>query len=230
MTPHSTTFHEAWIDVGGTFTDCYIRHPSGKLKRTKILSSGKVPISIGSDSVGDCLFATELRHDPVDFWVGATVRLTTTEQHEVAVARIEGFQSGTLQLDHAIADYGPNLRAEVDAGIEAPVLATRRLLGISLGHKLPRFKVRLGTTKGTNALLTRGGAQTAVAITSPFEDLLLIGDQTRPELFELAIQCRATGRIDIGNSRTLGCSRRNIKATRSDRCTARARTSKAGWV
>ncbi len=47
--------------------------------------------------------------------------------------------------------------------------------------------MRLGTTRGTNALLTRRGMKTAFAITSPFEDLLIIGDQTRPRLFDLAI-------------------------------------------
>ncbi len=46
----------------------------------------------------------------------------------------------------------------------------------------------MGTTRGTNALLTRRGAKVALAITRSLEDLLLVGDQTRPHLFELAIK------------------------------------------
>ncbi|RMF41336.1 MAG: hydantoinase, partial [Planctomycetota bacterium] len=76
-------------------------------------------------------------------------------------------------------------RAALQAGVEAPVLAVRRLLGIPLDDPLPPLDVRLGTTKGTNALLTRTGAATALAVTAPFGDLLRIGDQTRPDLFDL---------------------------------------------
>ena len=31
---------EFWIDVGGTFTDCFGRRPDGTLLRHKLLSSG----------------------------------------------------------------------------------------------------------------------------------------------------------------------------------------------
>lgn len=187
MNRHSTILHEAWIDVGGTFTDCYLRPPSGPLKRTKVLSSGKVPLSIGSESTQDRLLAVELTNDPTGFWVGANVRLTRPDYSEVALARVVAFQDGVMQLDRVV-DYSPALRAELETGLEAPVLATRRLLGTALRDDLPPLRVRLGTTKGTNALLTRSGARTALAITSPLEDLLLIGDQTRPHLFELAIK------------------------------------------
>ena len=49
-------------------------------------------------------------------------------------------------------------------------------------------EVRVGTTVATNALLTRRGARTALLITAGFGDLPWIGDQTRPDLFELNIQ------------------------------------------
>jgi len=48
--------------------------------------------------------------------------------------------------------------------------------------------MRLATTRGTNALLERRGARTAHFITAGFEDLLLIGDQSRPDLFALDIR------------------------------------------
>ena len=69
-----------------------------------------------------------------------------------------------------------DLLFEINAELEAPVLATRLLLGIPLNALLPELDVRLGTTRGTNALLTRGGANTAVLVTKGFADLLRIGE------------------------------------------------------
>src|SRR5688500_3618760 len=42
-----------------------------------------------------------------------------------------------------------------------------------------------GTTVGTNALLQRRGARTALITTKGFEDVLAIGRQARPELYNL---------------------------------------------
>ena len=47
--------------------------------------------------------------------------------------------------------------------------------------------MRLATTRGTNALLERKGAATALFITRGFADLLRIGTQQRPDLFALEI-------------------------------------------
>ncbi|MFM8217503.1 MAG: hydantoinase/oxoprolinase N-terminal domain-containing protein, partial [Planctomycetaceae bacterium] len=48
--------------------------------------------------------------------------------------------------------------------------------------------VRLGTTRGTNALLTRRGARTAFLTTRGFADVLEIANQDRPRLFDLDIR------------------------------------------
>jgi N-methylhydantoinase A len=53
------------------------------------------------------------------------------------------------------------------------------------GAKLWNFEVVHGTTVGTNALLQRRGARTALITTSGFEDVLAIGRQARPELYNL---------------------------------------------
>ena len=37
-----------WIDVGGTFTDCLARSPTGELSWTKVLSSGRVQAVVES--------------------------------------------------------------------------------------------------------------------------------------------------------------------------------------
>lgn len=43
----------------------------------------------------------------------------------------------------------------------------------------------MGTTVATNALLEREGERTALLVTKGFKDLLHIGTQARPKLFDL---------------------------------------------
>ena len=47
--------------------------------------------------------------------------------------------------------------------------------------------IRMGTTVATNALLERKGERIALVVTKGFRDVLFIGNQTRPKLFDLAI-------------------------------------------
>lgn len=53
------------------------------------------------------------------------------------------------------------------------------------GARLDAIEVIHGTTVGTNALLQRKGARTALVTTSGFEDVIEIGRQARPELYNL---------------------------------------------
>ena len=53
------------------------------------------------------------------------------------------------------------------------------------GIELQSIEVVHGTTVGTNALLQRRGARTALITTKGFEDVLAIGRQARPELYNL---------------------------------------------
>lgn len=46
----------------------------------------------------------------------------------------------------------------------------------------------MGTTVATNALLERKGERTALLITQGFRDLLIIGNQARPKIFDLAVK------------------------------------------
>ncbi len=48
--------------------------------------------------------------------------------------------------------------------------------------------IRMGTTVATNALLERKGARTALVTTRGFGDILRIGSQERPDLFDLKIR------------------------------------------
>src|SRR5207237_9973263 len=73
---------------------------------------------------------------------------------------------------------------------DAAVEGMRRLLGVRAGSPFPAERVeatKLGTTVATNALLERTGAKTLFVTTQGFADALVIGDQSRPELFALDI-------------------------------------------
>ncbi|RWS24841.1 5-oxoprolinase-like protein [Leptotrombidium deliense] len=49
--------------------------------------------------------------------------------------------------------------------------------------------IRMGTTVATNALLERKGEPFALLVTHGFKDILYIGNQSRPNIFDLTIQC-----------------------------------------
>ncbi len=73
---------------------------------------------------------------------------------------------------------------------DAAVEAMRRVLGAQPGDPFPAARVRaikMGTTVATNALLERAGAKTLLVTTQGFADALVIGDQSRPDLFALNI-------------------------------------------
>ena len=60
----------------------------------------------------------------------------------------------------------------------------RRIADLT-GARLRDVKIIHGTTVGTNALLERRGAKTALVTTAGFEDVLAIGRQARPSLYDL---------------------------------------------
>ena len=74
---------------------------------------------------------------------------------------------------------------------DAAVQGIRDLLGVAKGAAIPPGSievVKMGTTVATNALLERKGDRTLLLITKGFEDLLRIGYQARPKLFDLQIR------------------------------------------
>ncbi|KAI5386034.1 5-oxoprolinase 1 isoform X1 [Lathyrus oleraceus] len=79
---------------------------------------------------------------------------------------------------------------------DAPVEGIRRILEEFSGEKIPRSSkiptekiewIRMGTTVATNALLERKGERIAVCVTRGFRDLLQIGNQARPSIFDLTV-------------------------------------------
>lgn len=182
---------EFWIDVGGTFTDCIYRRPDNSVSTLKVLSSGITKGIVEETSGTDRFVDLGRVGDPDGFWTGYTIRFLDDFGHVIHTARIRKSQgaNGLLGVEQLLpAQVIPGTRYELDGGEEAPILAIRRAMSLSLKESIPRVSVRLGTTRGTNALLTRSGARTAFVTTKGFRDVLLIGNQDRPRLFDLAIQ------------------------------------------
>jgi 5-oxoprolinase (ATP-hydrolysing) len=74
---------------------------------------------------------------------------------------------------------------------DAAVQGIRDCLGLKMGEPIPDgaiAAVKMGTTVATNALLERKGERVALLITEGFGDLLRIGTQARPALFDLNIR------------------------------------------
>lgn len=74
---------------------------------------------------------------------------------------------------------------------DAAVQGIRDCLGLRKGEPIPDgaiLAVKMGTTVATNALLERKGERVALLITEGFGDLLRIGTQARPSLFDLNIR------------------------------------------
>jgi 5-oxoprolinase (ATP-hydrolysing) len=80
---------------------------------------------------------------------------------------------------------------------DAPLEGIRRLLSRFQGKEIPRGEpldtssiesIRMGTTVATNALLERKGEDIAMVVTKGFKDCLEIGNQSRPDIFDLAIR------------------------------------------
>jgi 5-oxoprolinase (ATP-hydrolysing) len=111
----------------------------------------------------------------------------------LSAARALAFDSrtGSLRLAQPLSDT-PRIGMSYELGCdeEAPIVAIRLLVGLKLTDPIGEIDVRLGTTRATNALLERKGAKVAFITTKGFGDILKIGYQDRPSLFELNIRKR----------------------------------------
>ncbi|KAN0108410.1 Hydantoinase B/oxoprolinase domain containing protein [Hyaloscypha variabilis] len=79
---------------------------------------------------------------------------------------------------------------------DAPTEGIRRVLEIARNTSLPKEElislddvesIRMGTTVATNALLERQGERSAFLTTRGFRDILVIGNQARPHIFDLSV-------------------------------------------
>lgn len=163
------------VDTGGTFTDAWALDPEGHEHRIKVLSDGCLVLAIsarGDDGwlVTDCPF--ELADDVLAGFFSDCGALVLSSRE----------RGGRIRLDRPVRGDSLTLRS----GEEPPVVAARLLMGVPVSRKLPALDFRVATTRGTNALLERKGAPTALFITRGFTDLPILRDQRRTRLFSLS--------------------------------------------
>ena len=182
---NATTTWKIWVDTGGTFTDCIALNPEGHQKKIKVLSSsclrGKVLSQI---EPGKFQFSQKWPLQKSIF-AGYQFRLLSNPQSSFILKSID-FVRGVLEINGDLQLEEPE-DFEITANEEAPILASRLVTETPLNTPLPAIDMRLGFTKGTNALLEKKGAKVTLLITKGYRDLLAIGTQQRHNLFQLNI-------------------------------------------
>ncbi|MCZ6508094.1 MAG: hydantoinase/oxoprolinase family protein, partial [Acidobacteria bacterium] len=178
---------QVWVDTGGTFTDCVALDPQGHMRRAKVLSSSALRGSLWPVVSARVRFDTELEL-PDGFFRGATLRRLAGGGARIADSV---GSSGELRLENELGGLRGGEAGEVVFDEEAPILAARVVTSTAAGDPLPTLALRLGTTRGTNALLERSGPAVALFVTAGFRDLLAIGTQRRDDLFAVAIEKEA---------------------------------------
>ncbi len=151
-----------------------------------------------------------------DFWIDRGGTFT-----DVVARRPEGGY-----LSHKLLSENP------DQYPDAALQGIRDLLGVGKTDAIPTERiatVKMGTTVGTNALLERKGDRTLLVTNNGFRDVLRIGYQNRPRLFDLNIKlpemlyervCEVAGRVTAqGEERTaidLDAARAGLQAAYDD--------------
>ncbi len=173
-----------WIDTGGTFTDCIGVDPGGTMHKVKVLSSSSLRGSVIKPLKANRLAIHQDWGAPSHFIEGFRFNLLGYTHPECHVTAFDA-EKNILEIDTYLEELeeAENCSFEVISPYEAPILACRLLTGVSPDDSLPPVKIRLATTKATNALLENKTAPTMLLINKGFKDLLVIGDQKRQDLF-----------------------------------------------
>lgn len=169
-------------DTGGTFTDCFGRDPLGREHRCKLLSTGCLRLRVVS-AEADRVQVKGLPVQEPDFFVGWQMR-------RVGATGGVRITASCAEWLECAAEWAPGQHVEVLTGEEAPVVGARLLTGTALAASFPALRMRLATTRATNALLEGKGCPTLLVVTRGFADVLRIGDQRRRDLFALKHEAR----------------------------------------
>ncbi len=184
----ASTEWQVWADTGGTFTDCLAKAPDGSMQRLKVLSSSTLRGTV-TGTVGEALSIRAGWGTEHDIFEGYRLVFPGLMDGSMCHVLRTDLKNGLLWPSGPLpAEVHPGTGFEIGAGEAAPILAARLATGTPLARPLPTANMRLGTTKGTNALLERKGAKTCLVVTRGFADLLHIGSQQRPDIFALDIR------------------------------------------
>lgn len=186
----NSSISQIFIDTGGTFTDALAANKEGLIiERRKVLSSSSLRESAKRvDDKTIEIFFEDGFQPANDFFKEYMVQLSGFSDQYFKVIHSSGFRLTLHGFKKTNVPVGKKISVEIRSPEEAPLLAARLITNTPLNKKLPPFQMRLSTTKGTNALLERRGAETLFLITEGFKDLLHIKNQQRPDLFSLNIQ------------------------------------------
>ena len=187
------------IDTGGTFTDCIAVDNADKIYTCKVLSNSSLRGKI-EQWIDEMTFIIKHNwHVEKDIFINYEFKILNTPLNKFAIKSDDitskfyvkhyDFVQKIITLNKPLPFnlLNQNVSFEITANEEAPILAARLITQTALDEDFPPLLMRLGSTKGTNALLERKGAPTAFFVTKGFMDLLKIGNQQRPNLFALQI-------------------------------------------
>ena len=175
------------IDTGGTFTDCLGRSPTGQWHRVKVLSNGSMRARVRGVADGYRIRISLRGKCPDGFFKGFALEAPGLE-HGYEVKNYDS-RRGEIVLGKPLArQLQPGELLILQFPGEASELGARLLTATRAGAPLPPARLRLATTRGTNALLEGKGAPTALFINRGLADLLTINTQQRPDLFALEIK------------------------------------------
>jgi 5-oxoprolinase (ATP-hydrolysing) len=178
------------INTGDTFTDTIRQDEHGSFFYQKVLSNGSLRGKIIKFLDSKTLQITENWRLKKDVIKGYSFQILQQE-HPITKITEYDIENQILSLHQSLPSSilkKEGLNFSITAHEEAPLLAARLMTQTCIDQKLPSVAIKLGSTKGTNALLEKRGTRTAFFVTKGFRDLLQIGTQQRPDIFALNIQ------------------------------------------
>ncbi|WP_321371345.1 hydantoinase B/oxoprolinase family protein [uncultured Draconibacterium sp.] len=184
----SNKYFQLFVDTGGTFTDCIGIDESGQEYRQKVLSSSSLRSTIQKVISANQCIVSDSWNLQRDIFKGFSFRLLQQEFNDSKVVSFD-VQNKILELGSTCLT--PELEGsnfELTSHEEAPVLGARLITQTGLNETFPDLHLKLGSTKGTNALLENKGAKTLFIVTKGFADLLEIGNQARPDIFAMNVE------------------------------------------
>jgi len=176
--------YDIYIDTGGTFTDCIAVDSDGQVYKCKVLSNSTLRGTILEWVDRRTLRVGESWGLKRDILTGYAFRLLKEKHAELLVDSYDPGGGIICLNDDLPAKYFNQQHSfELISEEEPPILGARILTQTALTEDLPDLKIKLGSTKGTNALLERKGISTAFFVTCGFRDVIKIGTQQRPDIF-----------------------------------------------
>lgn len=186
METNNATYYFS-IDTGGTFTDCIASDSSGKEYRRKVLSNSTLRGNILKKIDAKTYKIRETWNLERDIIKGYEFKVLQQDHPKVFIEHFD-VNKEQVVLSQPLDFEVINRSFEITAHEEAPILAVRLITQTSLSEELPPIHMKLGSTKGTNALLENKGAKIVFFVTKGFKDLLKIGTQQRPDIFAMHVE------------------------------------------